>query len=806
MAGSSLGLLEFDSLRQLVGRYVAGHLGRGGLETLVPLDDRAHAESRLAEVAEARAYLDAAAKPQPAARGAAVRLRFSDLPDISEPVKRLRIQGAPLEAKQVFEVSGLLDRASDMRAVLLAAGGRFPRLAAYGASMGEFRSVVRDLAGKILPDGTVADHASVLLGRLRRDIERQKHAIQESLERFLRSHKEELQEEYVTIRNERFVVPIVAGQRRRIDGVIHGASGTGHTLFVEPLETIELNNELVRLSEEELQEVHRILLEMTDRLRDYAGAIERTVSILAELDLLFAKAQFAIEFGCVVPRFSPDAARRLSLVNARHPLLEDVLRRRRLEVVPVSLTLEGETRTLLISGPNSGGKTVALKTAGLLALMAKAGLPVPCESAEFPWFEEVLADIGDQQSIEASLSTFSAHMTRVREMLDEVTPGSLVLLDELGRATDPEEGGALGLAVLDRFRESGAFTLASTHLLALKMYGATTPGVLNGSMGFDENTLEPTYVLRLGAPGKSAGIDIARRLGMPAAVLDRARASLSTRENDMARFLAELDRRLSEAAALRDSLAAERERLAAREKQMAEEWSKRETAKLKELERQYALAIQRFDERAAEAIERITAGAGQKKAAQQAAREVARAKREFREDLDTTVLSTRADAREGAIEPLRIAEGSRVRLKGVRDPARVLRLMGADRLEIQAGFMKMQISRDDVLEVLPEKGEAGAKLPGNVSFRSSGPEAYVSFREINVIGLRAEEAIERVDKFLDTAVLASVDRVRIVHGHGMGILKRAIAEFLAGNANVEKFYAAPQSEGGAGATIAELKQ
>lgn len=672
--------------------------------------------------------------------------------------------------------------------------------------MGEFRSVVRDLAGKILPDGTVADHASVLLGRLRRDIERQKHAIQASLERFLRSHKEELQEEYVTIRNERFVVPIVAGQRRRIDGVIHGASGTGHTLFVEPLETIELNNELVRLSEEELQEVHRILLEMTDRLRDYADAIERTLAVIAELDLLFAKAQFAIEFGCVVPRFSPDKARRLSLVNARHPLLEDVLRRRRIEVVPVSLTLDAETRTLLISGPNSGGKTVALKTVGLLALMAKAGLPLPCESAELPWFDEVLADIGDQQSIEASLSTFSAHMTRIREMLDEVTPGSLVLLDELGRATDPEEGGALGLAVLDRFRESGAFTLASTHLLALKMYGATTPGVLNGSMGFDEDTLEPTYVLRLGAPGKSAGIDIARRIGMPASVLDRARGALSTRENDMARFLAELDRRLSEAAALRDSLAAERDRLAAREKQLAEEWSKRETAKLKELERQFTLAIQRFDEQAASAIERIVAGAGQKKAAQQAAREIARVKREFREDLDTTLLSTRADAREGAIAPLKIVEGSRVRLKGVRDPARVLRLTGEDRIEVQAGFMKMQISRDDVLEVLPEKGEAGARLPGNVSFRSAGPEAYVSFREINVIGLHAEEAIERVDKFLDSAVLASVDRVRIVHGHGMGILKRAIAEYLAGNANVEKFYAAPQSEGGAGATIAELKQ
>ncbi len=804
MPASSLDLLEFDALRQLVGRYVASPLGRAELASFAPLDDRSVAESALAEVAEARAYLEAAAKPQPAARGAAVRFRFGDLPDISEASRRLRIEGAPLEAKQIFEMASLLDRASDIRAVLLAVGDRFPKLAGRGAAMGEFRSVVKDLAGRILPDGAVADHASVLLGRLRRDIERQKHAIQESLERFLRTHKEELQEEFITIRNERFVVPIVAGQRRRIDGVIHGASGTGHTLFVEPLETIELNNELVRLTEEELREVHRILLEMTDRLRDYADAIGRTLVILAELEILFAKAQFALDFGCVVPRFSPDSSRRLSLVSARHPLLEDVLRRRRMEVIPVSLTLEGNTRTLLISGPNSGGKTVSLKTAGLLALMAKAGLPVPCESAEFPWFDEVLADIGDQQSIEASLSTFSAHMTRVREMLHEVTPGSLVLLDELGRATDPEEGGALGVAILDEFRALGAFTLASTHLLALKVYGGMTPGVLNGSMGFDEDTLEPTYVLRLGAPGKSAGIDIARRLGMAVAVLDKARSSLSSREKDMARFLAELDRRLAETSALRDSMAAERERLAAREKQIAEEWAKREAAKLKELERQYALAVERFEQRAEETIERIVAAAGQKKAGQQAAREVAKAKREFREEIDATVLSTRADAREGVIA-LKIVEGSRVRLKGVREPARVRRLLGDDKLEVEAGFMKMQISRDEVLEVLPEKGEAGGRLPKDVSFRPAGPEAYVSFREINVIGLHAEEALERVDKFLDSAVLASVDRVRIVHGHGMGVLKRAVAELLAKHPNVEKYYPAPQNEGGAGATIAELK-
>jgi DNA mismatch repair protein MutS2 len=807
MKNTSAGLLEFGRLKELLGRYVSSPLGRAELEKVEASGNRASVEQALAEAAEAIGYLEAAAKPQPAARGAAVRLRFSELPDPAEAVRKLRIEGASLEAKEVLEMTELLDRASDIRALLLAVAGRFPKLAARGAAIGEFRPVLRDLAGKILPDGTVADHASHALGRLRREIERQQKLIQESLERFLRTHREEgvLQEEFVTIRNERFVVPVIAGRQRKVQGVIHGASSTGHTLFLEPLETIELNNELVRLVEEELREVHRILLELTDRLRQYTEAIARTLVMLAELELLFAKASFAREFQCVVPRFSPPGERRLILRDARHPLLEDVLRRQKRPVVPVSLALEGETRTLLISGPNSGGKTVTLKTVGLLALMAQAGLPVPCSEAEFPFFDQVLADMGDQQSIQESLSTFSAHISRIRDMVAEVTSDSLVLLDELGRATDPEEGGALGVAVLDRFRGSGGFTLASTHLLALKIYGANTAGVLNASMGFDEETLEPTYVLRVGAPGKSAGIDIARRLGLPPELLERARATLSTREQDISSFLAELHRRLDEAGALEASLRAQTEKLAAREKTLAQEWEKREAAKLKELERRCDLVLEKFEAQARETIEHLAGTAEQKKAASQAMRSIGRVKRELREEVESTVLSTRADAREGELAPPQVTEGARVRLKGLREPARVRRLIREDLLEVEAGFMKMQVSRDDVLEVLPGPGEAGARLPRNVSFQA-GPEVYTTAREINVIGNRADEAVEKVDKFLDSAVLAGVNRIRIVHGFGMGVLRKAIGELLAKNPNVEKFYPAAQNEGGAGATIAELKE
>jgi DNA mismatch repair protein MutS2 len=394
----------------------------------------------------------------------------------------------------------------------------------------------------------------------------------------------------------------------------------------------------------------------------------------------------------------------------------------------------------------------------------------------------------------------------VRDILAQASADSLVLLDELGRATDPEEGGALGVAILDRCRSLGAFTLASTHLLALKVYGANTAGVLNGSMGFDEETLEPTYVLRLGAPGKSAGLDIARRLGLSAEILEQARAALGSRERDLGRFLAELDRRLSEVGELQRALEEERQRLQAREKALGEEWARRESAKIKELERQAELVLDRFESQAQETIEKIALTGDQKRAASQAQRNVSKVKRELREELQTAILSTQSDARQGELATPKIAEGVRVRLKNVREPARVRRLIGADRLEVEAGFMKMQVSRDEVLEVLPEAAGGGAKLPQGVSFKPSGPEVYVSVREVNVIGKRAEEARELVDKFLDSAVLASVNRVRIVHGHGMGILRRTIAELLAGNPNVEKFYAAPQNEGGAGATIVELKE
>jgi DNA mismatch repair protein MutS2 len=472
--------------------------------------------------------------------------------------------------------------------------------------------------------------------------------------------------------------------------------------------------------------------------------------------------------------------------------------------------LRQDCRTLLISGPNTGGKTVALKTVGLLSLMAQSALPVPAAEAEFPLFAQVLADIGDYQSIAENLSTFSAHVSNIREMALDVTPDSLVLLDELGAATDPEEGGALGVAIVDHFRAAGAFTLISTHLMALKIYGASTEGVVNGSMGFDEQTFEPTYQLQLGLPGKSAGLEIATRLGMPEDIMLRARRSMSDRERDVTRFLSELHRRIEETQSLEGELRAKIVELDRHEKELAREWEKREAAKIKELERRTEQALAKFEEQAQEAIGKIAQTADRRKGEQEAQRRVAKTKRELREDFETTVLATGGDSQQepgekSRAQPLRIEVGARVRVKNVRDPARVRRLLGNGIIEVEAGFMKMQVSVDDVTEVLPETGGASGKLPQGVSYKP-GPELSPVHQEINVIGQRAEEAADAVDQFLDRAVMATASRVRIVHGFGMGVLRKTIQELLSKHPHVARSYPAPQQEGGGGATIVELRE
>lgn len=801
MNARSLELLEYGRLRELLARYVASPGGCRLLEEMAPAPDRRAAEAALEEAAEAIAWLRESQKPAQGRQAAAAPLRFDGLPDVAAAEAKLRIEGAVLEPLEIHALMVVLERAAAVRQALAPASALCPRLAARAARIADFRQALRAVQGKILPDGAIADDASPELARIRRDMERQRRLIQESLERFLKSHHEDglLQEEFVTIRNDRFVVPIVPGAKRRLPGVVHAASGSGHTLFLEPLETIEQNNELVRLVEEEQRELHRILRELTAELRRHAGEAHEAVEALAALDFAFARARFALEFGCTVPEFSPDEEPRLELEEARHPLLEDILRRQRRRVVPLSFALGSGSRTLLISGPNTGGKTVAIKCAGLLALMAQSGVPVPAAHAVFPWFDDVLADIGDNQSLEQSLSSFSAHVERLKEMIDLATSGSLVLLDELGRATDPEEGGALGVAVIEDFHRRGAFTLASTHLAALKVFGATASGVVNAAMGFNEQTLEPTYVLAVGAPGKSAGLDIAARLGLPARLIERARASMSDRDRQMGELLRQLEARLAEANERLAEIGRRSAELDQRERRLLEQMDRREKTRLREIEEAAETAKKRFEKEAQQLIASVLSAPEQRRQAEKALRQAARVRREFEENVQALRQPEPKKAPQSEIR-----EGARVRLRGVSQPAQVRKVLAGGRLEVDVGFLRMQAAREDVTEVLPP-APSGSKLPAGVTL-SAGPRWDTLTREINVIGKTADDAREEVDKFLDSAFLAGVTRVRVVHGHGMGVLKRAVQELCRAHPHVEKFYPASPAEGGAGATIIELKE
>ena len=806
MPFSSTELLQFDELRDLVAKYAGSSAGRKLAENLAPHHELAQLESDLADLREAIFYARDAAGAEQSSGSALVRLRFDRLPAIDSSLRILRVEGASLEGRQIQDLFTTLAVAGEYRAALQKSVNRFPRLAARASHLADLRDLARRYERVFLPDGSLADTASVALGRIRRDLVRQQKSIEESLEHFVRSHRSDgtLQEEFVTIRDDRYVVPIVAGQKGRVDGIIHGSSGTGRTLFVEPLETIDLNNQLVRLREDELREIERILAEITGQLREHSAEIADTAEALAQFDYLFAKAAFARDFDAVIPSFSRDG-RKLVLLNARHPLLESILRKQRKRIVPISFELDEEKRCLLISGPNTGGKTVTMKTAGLLALMAHAALPIPATEAEFPLLDDVLADIGDTQSIEESLSSFSGHLLHVKQMLGTVTPGSLVLLDELGRATDPDEGGALGVAILDEFRKSGAFCLASTHLLPLKLYGARTPGVLNASMGFDEATLQPTYELRLGIPGKSAGLDIATRLALPVEVLAHARSVLPRMQADFENLLTELHRQSDENTRLASEMEASTAELKKRQSSLEADALRREQQRQREWERKSDLIVAEFEARAQMTMTQLAEAGEQRKAADQAQRLIAKTRREFRDEAAEVMAPPATLAKDAAPPRLALEEGSRVRLKDVREIATVRRFLKNGLLEVEAGFLKMQIPRDDIAEVVGAQQPAErSRLPKNVRVET-GPRFDVSYREINVIGQRAEEAIEQVDKFLDSAALASVDRVRIIHGHGMGILKRAVGDFLGTNPHVSRFYPATPAEGGAGATVVELR-
>ena len=813
----SLETLQFNTLLEFIAKNAQTPMGESYVLEMKPLSNRLQLEKDLAAIAEIFALKEEE-----------ITWRFSQLIDPSEAVSLLKIRNSSLEPTILREIARLLTQALFAKTAIQSGKEIAPTLWELVENLPKDLSrIAEQINRKILPSGELDDSASPELNRIRREINSSRGRLTKSLEATMRSKSNAIQDEVVSIRNERFVIPVKADFTGKINGVAHGASSSGATVFIEPLEAIEANNELQKLKAKEESEISRILFSLAEELRQNLPAIEIAVEAIGELDFVKTKMVFAERFGAIVPKISEDVT--LDLVEARHPLLEENLRKDEgQEIVPVSFSLTKTNSVMIISGANAGGKTVVLKTAGLLSLMAVSGLPVPAKSAKIPFYASVLADIGDNQSLSANLSTFSSHISNIASMMKNLQTPALVLLDEVGTGTDPEEGSALGVAVVDHFRQNNAQIIASTHYKGLKIYATNDADVINASVEFDEKTLEPTYKLLTGIAGASSGLEIARRFGIRDDVIKKARKNLDTSAQVAEDYLHKLQKETKLATDLRIALEEEREATAEKYSKLDVVFHQKERKRRGEFQNELNQTIRDFERLSKDFLKTVKDKKERKKFEKQIASQKATLKREA-----TRIEANRSEtsASEGNLNSIKgksskkhssqtaednkpkptnkpIEVGSKVLLKSFGSIGKVERINGKN-AEVLVGSMRMKQKLVDLQAVEIQQKQSKNKLEklqqkakeSNIDMELGGVQS-----ELNLIGQTTLEAEDEIDKFLDDSFVTKMHQVRIVHGHGTGVLKNFVHQFLKGHPHVEGFGFAPQNEGGNGATIVELKQ
>jgi DNA mismatch repair protein MutS2 len=804
MNSHALTVLEFPRVLDLVGARATTELGAERIRALSPITDRAALEREHARVAAVRSSLegDEPWHPEP-------------VPDLRQAISRLRVEGSAFSGVELLATALLLrssrhthDTLRDPQRPGIIAAVLEPLIERLISAPAEEQAIEAIL----LDDGGVRDNASPALRSLRREL-RGAHAelirmLERVMERLEANHR--APDMSVTLRNGRYVIPVRREGRAAVGGIVHGASASGATLFVEPPAAVEFGNRIRELEAEEAQEVERILLELTDGLRPLRDDLANALDALTELDSLYARARYAQDFACGSPTLV-SARDGFAIRNGRHPLL---LAQER-EVVPFDLELKRDERTLLVSGPNTGGKTVLLKAVGLFSVMAQAGIPAPvAKDSRIAAFDDIYADVGDEQSIQASLSTFSAHLRNLGEILRRATSESLVLADELGSGTDPVDGAALGWAILEELTTRGATTVATTHLGTLKQLAAQVEGVVNASLQFDAVALAPTYRLSKGIPGRSYGIAIARRLSLPERVVARAEERLPEQERDVAALLERLEKR--EAELLRRE--AEVERMAAEARSQRESLSRREQTvrgRERDVERRSRAEARRYTLDARAQIERAiqelrAAGAAEIEQAGRVARQTAeRLAQTHGEQLDRLDREeARSASRSGA------ARGAEARLPpSGTDAVSVGATVEVGTLGGKVGRV-MELRGDDVVvavgavkvTVPVESLRLAAAAPGAEPARAlTGELPEVEARsEVDLRGLRVDEVDAALTYAVDAAVRAELRSLRIIHGKGTGALRDRVAEMLQKDSRVKHFRLGAWNEGGSGVTVAEL--
>ena len=790
---SALRALEFDRIVEAVTSFALTPMGAERMARLTPSTDPQKVAHLLAGTTETARFI--------AANGLFPLRASSDLPSI---LTALAVEGRPLEAQRLLALAAFLESIDESRAAIRRAVGSFPLLDAASGPAAAFKGEIAAVRDKIDPAGDVVDHASPELKLIRERLRKQRTRLKTTLESYLRGKdtSKYLQDQVVTERNGRYVLVVKTESRSSIPGIVHGSSTSGASLYLEPLSTVEINNDIVALEEQEAEEVRKILLALTDTFRARAADVARTIDVATELDVLQSRARFSESVDGVEPALSTDGA--FELQAARHPLLKNA--------VPVTIKIIPPATCLLITGPNTGGKTVALKTAGLLAMMAQSGLRIPtADGSRVPVFRSVFADIGDEQSIDANLSTFSGHIANIVSMDRSLATPALVLLDEIGSGTDPIEGGALGVAIVDHFKQRGATVIATSHYDALKTYASTTDGVASAAFGFDEKTFAPTYQLMYGSPGRSLALEIAGRLGLPTLVVDAARQNLSAREAQLAEHLAKIDRDMRALEHDQRLVARERETLSeaeARIRQREDTLRQREESSRAKLTEQLESQMRQ----ARKEIDDVIADLKQKAAAMASAPRLVST---------GETGSARADAR-AAVDKIaeRIAAGeSPANQQSIRNPQSAIRNVTiGDRVIV--GGLGLEATVTAVHDGTAELDVRGKRMRASTrDLRIVGgppPEAKVRVQvdlqpregmtgDLNVIGCTVDEAIARAERFLDESLLGDQRVVRLIHGYGTGQLKRALAGFLQQHPLVSRFATAPPEQGGGGVTVVELK-
>ena len=811
VSAETLQALEFSFVREMLAERTVTPMGRPLALELGPLESGPAILEALDETDEARRLIEA--------QGSVPLRGVSPLEGI---LGSLGIEGTVLAAREIHDVASFCEIVEGARAFGRKIRGEFPGIGGRAAALPSLGPLADMILGKVSPAGELEDSASPALARIRARIHSATATIHQRLEGILhgRDASKFLSDAFITQRGGRFVIPVRADAPEPPRGIVHGGSSSGATLFVEPLPTVELNNELVRLQEEEAAEIERILRAWTEALQERLPEIDAAAVIVAALDLAQAKARLAKDFHCARPEIVEGGP--LALAAARHPLLERTLSSSGGRIVPVDVAIPPGTTTLIVSGPNAGGKTVVLKTSGLLALMAHAGLHVPAAEAKLPLLRRILVDIGDRQSIEGSLSTFSAHIQNLSGMTRELDPPCLVLIDEIGTGTDPGEGGALAISLLEWFREHGAVTIATTHHGQVRIYGIETPAVASAAVEFDEVTLAPTYRLLAGIAGASSGLAIAERLGLDARIVTAARDRLDPGAREAEQYLLQLRGLVSSLEDDRRELEKLRVKLEADTRRAREAAIRSDHERAERFRGELARALEEF--RAA--ARALTAGLADRKEAIRLDRERARVESELRRRADALERAAEPeeplpgggrggaagrrgrprDAGGGAGEeaaPFELKTGITVLVGPYGREAKVESIEG-DAVTVLVGAARFRVRRGDCgppeSAVPTPRWKAGA--------RSAADEAAIEKagapREINLIGLVVEEAIERVDKFVDDAVLAGHSEVRIIHGHGTGRLKRAVRAFLSKSPHVAAHRPGGPNEGGDGATVATL--